>query len=125
MIRNLRTHQVFEFTRSMRQAYDSSLTDRELVSLRSSLIMEEAGEVFDELQREEVDPERLTKELCDLLYVTIGCAVAFGLPLDDAFERVHESNMSKLGPDGRPTFRDDGKVLKPPTYKKPDLSDLF
>lgn len=41
-----------------------------------------------------------------------------------AFSRVHESNMSKLGPDGKPVLREDGKVMKGPNYKKPDLSDL-
>jgi hypothetical protein len=42
----------------------------------------------------------------------------------EAFIRVHNSNMSKLGPDGKPIMRDDGKVMKGPNYKKPDLSDL-
>lgn len=44
--------------------------------------------------------------------------------IDEAFIRVHKSNMSKLGDDGKPIFREDGKVLKGPNYKKPDLSDL-
>ena len=66
----------------------------------------------------------LLKELCDLQYVLSGFAVTFGLPFDEAFKRVHESSMSKLGPDGKPIYREDGKVLKGPNYKKPDLSDL-
>ena len=66
----------------------------------------------------------LTKELSDLLYVVYGTALAFGLPLDPAFNRVHESNMSKLV-DGKPLYREDGKVLKGPNYQPPVLDDLF
>lgn len=79
---------------------------------------EKTKEVVRGLKRE------LLKELCDLQYVLSGFAVTFGLPFDEAFRRVHESNMSKLGPDGKPIYREDGKVLKGPNYKKPDLSDL-
>lgn len=79
---------------------------------------ENTKEVMRGLKRE------LLKELCDLQYVLSGFAVTFGLPFDEAFRRVHESNMSKLGPDGKPIYREDGKVLKGPNYKKPDLSDL-
>lgn len=66
----------------------------------------------------------LLKELCDLQYVLSGFAVTFGLPFDEAFRRVHESNMSKLGPDGKPVYREDGKVMKGPNYKEPNLTDL-
>lgn len=68
--------------------------------------------------------ERILKESCDLVYVVVGLCVAMGLPFDEAFKRVHESNMSKLGEDGKPIYRDDGKILKGPNYKKADLSDL-
>ena len=47
-----------------------------------------------------------------------------GWLLDEALNRVHLSNMSKLGVDGKPIYREDGKVLKGPNYKPPDLSDL-
>lgn len=66
----------------------------------------------------------LLKELCDLQYVLSGFAVTFGLPFDEAFRRVHESNMSKLGSDGKPVYREDGKVMKGPNYKEPNLTDL-
>ena len=66
----------------------------------------------------------LLKEIDDLLYVTYGLAVSFGLNADVGFKRVHESNMSKLGEDGKPVYREDGKVLKGANYKAPYLGDL-
>ena len=111
--------------------------DLDVLRLRMSLLREElreveeeAGNIEDVIEGEvsQEDLKRvkaaLLKELCDLQYVLSGFAVTFGLPLDEAFKRVHESNMSKLGPDGKPIYREDGKVLKGPNYKKPDLSDL-
>ena len=64
------------------------------------------------------------KELADLVYVCYQYAENMGWLLDEAMNRVHESNMSKLGEDGKPIYREDGKVLKGPNYKPPDLSDL-
>jgi len=96
----------------------------DLARLRQDLIMEEAGEVWEELERPVISKAKLTKELADLLYVVYGTALAFGLPLDPAFNRVHESNMSKLV-DGKPLYREDGKVLKGPNYQPPVLDDLF
>ena len=64
------------------------------------------------------------KELADLVYVCYQYAENMSWNLDEAMNRVHESNMSKLDKDGKPIYRDDGKVLKGPNYKPPDLSDL-
>jgi predicted HAD superfamily Cof-like phosphohydrolase len=69
--------------------------------------------------------ENLLKELADLVYVIYGYAATFDLDLDEAVRRVHESNMSKLGEDGKPIYRDDGKVLKGPNYKPPYMKDLL
>ena len=69
--------------------------------------------------------ENALKELADLVYVCYQYAENMGWFLDEALNRVHESNMSKLDKDGKPIYRDDGKVLKGPDYKPPDLSDLF
>lgn len=107
-----------------------------LVTLAENCIIEEQNEVFEELdprglddpfQRntEGIDPIALTKELCDLLWVTYQAGAFFGLPLEEAFKRVYESNMSKLGPDGKPVLREDGKILKGPNYKPAELKDLF
>lgn len=68
--------------------------------------------------------ENMLKEMCDLLYVVFDMAATFNLPIGEAFNRVHRSNMSKLGADGKPVYRDDGKVLKGPNYKEPNLKDL-
>jgi predicted HAD superfamily Cof-like phosphohydrolase len=74
---------------------------------------------------EAIDPKKLTKELADLLYIVYGTAVTFGLPLEEVFTEVHRSNMSKLGADGKPLYRADGKVLKGPNYQEPDLDRYF
>ena len=64
------------------------------------------------------------KELADLVYVCYQYAENMGWDLDEAMYRVHESNMSKLGEDGKPIYRKDGKVLKGPNYEPPNLEDL-
>ena len=69
--------------------------------------------------------EHALKELADLVYVCYQYAENMGWFLDEALDRVHKSNMSKLDEDGNPIYREDGKVLKGPDYKPPDLSDLF
>lgn len=134
-----------EFITAMEQPKGVDISEGEqggVLSMRLCLIREEAEEVEDAVclladkvfnaeflgidMTEEIKAAKaaLLKELCDLQYVLSGFAVTFGLPFDEAFKRVHESNMSKLGPDGKPVYREDGKVLKGPNYKKPDLSDL-
>lgn len=93
--------------------------DAERIALRSNLVAEEFKELINAESCEEI-----MKESCDLIYVILGTFVEFGWDLEEAFRRVHLSNMSKLGEDGKPIYREDGKVLKGPNYKKPDLSDL-
>lgn len=70
---------------------------------------------------QEVNLEKLAKELADLLYVVYGTAAAYGLPIDEVYREVHRSNMSKLGEDGKPIYREDGKVLKGPKYSTADI----
>ena len=99
------------------------------IQLRSKLHEEECEELRQELwdcfAEEKITPN-LLKEGADLLYVLLGTFVSLGLgnELIEAFSRVHASNMSKLGEDGRPIYRDDGKVMKGPNYKPPELGDL-
>jgi hypothetical protein len=104
----------------------------EMIRLSLRLLKEEMKEVEAELvslRKAEGDPEKilgtlglLLKELCDLRYVAEHCAVACGLDLDaGAYKEVHRSNMSKLGEDGKPIRRDDGKVLKGPRYSPADM----
>ena len=93
--------------------------DRSLDLFRLLLLKEETTEVSESRYA-----ENLLKELADVIYVANGYAATFGWDLDEAVRRVHCSNMSKLGPDGKPVLRDDGKVLKGDRYQEPDLSDL-
>jgi predicted HAD superfamily Cof-like phosphohydrolase len=106
-----------------------------VLELRKALIAEEVKELFAELDRaiEEIKgsgtvskPTRLNmmKEIADVQYVLSGTSVSFGLPASEVFSRVHVSNMSKLGPDGKALLRADGKVLKGPNYHPPVLEDL-
>jgi predicted HAD superfamily Cof-like phosphohydrolase len=67
----------------------------------------------------------VAKELADLLYVVYGTAAAFGIDVDAVFEEVHRSNMSKVGEDGKPLYREDGKVLKGPNYFTPDVESIL
>ena len=69
-------------------------------------------------------PAEALKELADLVYVCYQYADNMNWFLDEALDRVHKSNMSKLDEDGNPIYRDDGKVLKGPNYKPPNLTDL-
>ena len=94
-----------------------------LADLRFRLIKEEFEEVEFELFGTD-NKKKLAKELADLLYVVYGTAATYGIPIDEVFVRVHESNMSKLGEDGKPVFRNDGKVLKGPNYQEPSMEGL-
>ena len=106
---------------------EGSIT-KEALDLHSGLILEEARELREALDTYHDRPlsarAEVLKEAIDLLYVTVGLLVHLGLPLTEAWRRVHESNMSKLGDDGKPVYRGDGKVLKGPNYAPPYLGDL-
>jgi len=97
-------------------------------SMQKHLILEEFIE-FLEAERQFIpglkrNAEDCLKELADLVYVCYQYAENLGWDLDEALNRVHVSNMSKLGPDGQPIRREDGKVLKGPNYQPPTLIDL-
>lgn len=96
------------------------------MELRIKLMKEELGEVIEAWYSEIHDKyeEDVVKELCDLLYVTYGTLIFLGVDADEAFKRVHASNMSKLDDYGNPIRRIDGKVLKGPNYFEPYLGDL-
>lgn len=68
--------------------------------------------------------EAILDAICDSIYVLIGLALKMGFNLDGAFAEVHRSNMSKLGADGEPILREDGKILKGPNFTPPKL-DAF
>lgn len=107
----------------------------ELLAFRKKLIEEEIAELYAEIDKGMAEIEsggkiaretlaNLMKETADVQYIVSGLNVTFGLPADQVFDRVHDSNMSKLGDDGKPVRRDDGKVMKGPNYHPPTLVDL-
>lgn len=112
---------VGDFMESMEQEVRirPSFPDEGIQKLRVDLIEEE----LDELQYaiDNTDIVEIADALTDLLYVVYGAGHAFGIDLDECFQEVHRSNLSKLGPDFRPIKREDGKVMKPDTYSPPDL----
>jgi predicted HAD superfamily Cof-like phosphohydrolase len=95
------------------------LVDHDTSTLRYSLIAEELDEFGEAVEKN--DLVGIADALTDLLYVVYGAGHAYGINLDKCFKEVHSSNMSKLGPDGKPIYREDGKVLKGPDYREPDL----
>ena len=97
-----------------------SFSTDKINQLRISLIQEE----LDELKEAMINNDLLevADALTDLLYVTYGAGHAFGIDLDKCFNEVQNSNMSKLGEDGKPIYNELGKVMKGPNYFKPDLS---
>ena len=90
--------------------------------MQRDLIAEECKEFFDAVENEPYENE--LKELADLVYVCFQYAENMEWDLEEALDRVHKSNMSKLGLDGKPIRRADGKVLKGPNYQPPILNDL-
>ena len=96
--------------------------------MQRSLIVEEFKEFLradqDMLHMHPNAKAECLKELADLVYVCAQYAENMEWDLEQALRRVHQSNMSKLGEDGKPIYREDGKVLKGPNYQPPDLSDL-
>ena len=91
--------------------------------LRLDLIKEELEELTTAMEKK--DLLEVADALTDILYVTYGAGHAFGINLDKCFEEVQNSNMSKLGDDGKPIYSEKGKVLKGPNYFKPNLSNLL
>lgn len=122
-------------------AEDGSSVDRDRVHMRMALVAEEFAELVGAVygpSAEQTVAEAFTHAvgaddgsrdvvgaadaLGDLVYVTYGMALECGIPLADVLAQVQASNMSKLGPDGKPVYRDDGKVLKGPGYFPPDVA---
>ena len=96
------------------------LSSNKINELRISLISEELEEFREAIKKS--DLKEAADALTDILYVTYGAGHAFGINLDKCFEEVQNSNMSKLGNDGKPIYNDKGKVMKGPNYFKPDLN---
>jgi len=102
-----------------------------LYHFKNSILKEVSFKEFEENYKEYL--ELIKKELLieyadgltDILVVTYGAGHSFGVDLNECFEEVHRSNMSKLGEDGKPIKREDGKVLKGPNYFRPNLKKVI
>lgn len=112
-------HRAYDRTRSEVPALPSS----DVRELRKSLLREEWEEYLDAEAAD--DLVEIADALADIIYIAYGTAVAYGIPMDRVFAEVHASNMSKLGDDGKPIYRDDGKVLKGPNYRPPQIAKIL
>ena len=101
----------------------SELSSEKINTLRISLINEELDELKNAIDNKDI--LEVADALTDILYVTYGAGHAFGLDLDKCFNEIQNSNMSKLGEDGKPIYNEAGKVMKGPKYFKPDLSKFL
>ena len=97
--------------------------EEKITSLRYELIKEELTEFKEAIEKKDI--KEVADALTDILYVTYGAGHAFGINLDKCFDEVQNSNMSKLGKDGKPIYNDKGKVMKGPNYFKPDLNKFI
>ena len=115
---------VMNFMNNFKQEvkYNPEFPDEKVQKLRISLIEEELEELKEAIENKDV--VGVADALTDILYVTYGAGAAFGIDLDKCFKEVHNSNMSKLDRDGRPIYREDGKILKGPDYFEPNLEKI-
>ena len=116
--------------KEFREKYNlKSSHDRTTRAVQKELIIEEFKEFLEAegflFMHGKNHQEHALKELADLVYVCYQYAANMGWFLDEALDRVHKSNLSKLDEEGNPIYREDGKVLKGPNYKPPTLEDLF
>ena len=119
----------FESVRKFMETFGQEIKEKaqfpneKITSLRHDLIKEELDELKEAMDNNDI--KEVADALTDILYVTYGAGHAFGINLDKCFEEVQNSNMSKLGSDGKPIYNDKGKVMKGPNYFKPDLNKFI
>ena len=101
----------------------TQLPNDNIVDLRYELIKEELEELNQAIKDKNL--KEIADALTDILYVTYGAGHAFGVDLDKCFDEVQRSNMSKLGTDGTPIYNESGKVMKGPSYFKPNLNKFL
>ena len=119
----------FEKVRKFMETFGQEIKEKaqfpneKISSLRHDLIKEELDELKEAMDNNDI--KEVADALTDILYVTYGAGHAFGIDLDKCFEEVQNSNMSKLGSDGKPIYNNKGKVMKGPNYFKPDLTKFI
>lgn len=112
-------HQAF----GVHEPAEPQLPDDKTRSLRISLLWEEQFELCAALRHG--DLVETADALGDILYVTYGAARVFGIDLDPVVAEIHRSNMTKLGEDGKPIRREDGKIIKPAGWQKPSIAAVL
>jgi len=123
------TADVFRDVREWHRAFGVPVQDRpqipkcDRVTLRLNLLDEEAIELGDAIAADDV--AQIAQEGCDLIYVIAGLFAEYGIDGAAVWAEVHRSNMSKLGADGRPVLRADGKILKGPGYQEADVAKVL
>jgi len=100
-----------------------SIPDEKIVQLRIALIEEELNELKEAINNNNI--VEVADALTDILYVTYGAGHSFGVDLDKCFDEVQNSNMSKLGENGKPIYNESGKVMKGPNYFAPNLKKII
>lgn len=119
----------FEMVREFMNAFGQEvktkpeLPSTEISDLRIGLIQEELEELIWAIRDKDI--VEVADALTDILYVTYGAGLAFGIDLDKCFAEVQRSNMTKLGSDGKPIYREDGKIQKGPNYDPPNLKKVL
>ena len=119
----------FESVRKFMETFGQEIKEKasfpndKITALRFDLIKEELDELKVAMINRDI--KEVADALTDILYVTYGAGHAFGINLDKCFQEVQNSNMSKLGKDGKPIYNEKGKVLKGPNYFKPDLNKFI
>lgn len=121
--------QVMEFYEAFNMPIPETMRflHKERALLRHKLIQEEVGELLDASMSSGGTLVDVADAITDCFYILIGTALEYGIAdkLPALFDEVHESNMSKLDENGKPIYREDGKVMKGPGYKKPNLKDII
>jgi predicted HAD superfamily Cof-like phosphohydrolase len=116
--------QLWQFQRAYNSTHNTkpTLLTQDESELRYRLGKEELDEYLDACTNN--DLIEVADALADQLYILLGTMVAHGMVdvIEDIFDEVHRSNMSKLGEDGTPIYREDGKILKGPNFSKPNIS---
>ena len=120
---NFQSVKIFMQTFGQEVKNKAELPNEKIVQLRYELIKEELDELNQAI--EDKDLQEIADALTDILYVTYGAGHAFGINLDKCFNEVQQSNMSKIGSDGKPIYNDKGKVMKGPNYFKPALNKFL
>ena len=116
---NFESVRIFMETFGQEVKKKAEFPSEKITSLRYDLINEELEEFKEAISKKDI--KEVADALTDILYVTYGAGHAFGINLDKCFQEVQNSNMSKLGEDGKPIYNDKGKVMKGPNYFKPNL----